>query len=371
MNDRDLIIKEENLMEEVIENMEYMVRVMDQKDNVIYMNRKMRGEFGDHTAQKCFELLGGEGKCLDCICTDCQKSGKAESKDIRYGERFFKVIASPVETRNNNKYAIELFHDVTIQRVLQEEILQQYDKMKSDIEFAKNIQDRVLPINDVYWNSIILDSAYLPSEDLGGDMFDLIKVDDDNILLYMADVSGHGIKSSLLTMFLHQAIRGMKKDVLDTDKMLNELIGAYQELKMSEETYVSIIFGIYNISKREIRFINAGHNCLPLIIGKSGEIREIKVSGMPICSLLMQAAHETVVVQVEKGDKVIFYTDGITEVYNDTTGEFFGDTRFYSIIRENSLESGKEVLRKVIEGIKDFSNRSLSDDIAIFSAEIC
>ena len=363
-------INEENLMDEVIENMEYMVRVMDQEDNIIYMNKKMRDEFGDLTCHKCYDLLGVKEKCLDCVTAKCQKTDKAESKDIQYGQRFFKVIASPARTKSERKYSIELFHDITVQKVLQEEILNQYDKMKTDLEFAKQIQNRVLPGSGTYWNSLILDTAYLPSEDLGGDMFDLIRVDEDHIMFYMADVSGHGIRSSLLTMFLRQAIRGIRQDALEPTKMLTEIIRSYNDLKLSDEYYVSILFGLYCVSEKTITFLNAGHNCLPLYLRKSGNMETLKIYGMPVCNLLKEARHEMIRIEVGAGDKIIMYTDGITEAYNETNGEYFTEDRLNELVSENKMEKGSIIVEKVIDAIGAFSKGPLIDDAAIIVIEI-
>ncbi len=370
MTERKIESYEENLMDQVIENMEYMVRVLDQEDNVIYMNKKMREEFGDFTCQKCFNLIGANEKCVDCISSTCQKTGKAESKDVQYGERIFKVIASPAKTETDKNYAIELFHDITVQKVLQEEILNQYDKMKTDLEFAKQIQNRVLPISDTYWDAVRFDAAYVPSEDLGGDIFDLIRIDDNHILFYMADVSGHGIKSSLLTMFLRQAIRGNKSDALDLWKMLTEIIKGYNDLKLGDECYVSIIFGLYDIQNKVVTFVNAGHNSLPIHIKSVGEPEEIKIYGMPVCNLLSEANHDIKIIKVAQGDKIILHTDGISEAFNEATGEYFSDTRFSELINENRKESGDVIVKKVIDEVKSFARGQLADDAAILTFEI-
>ena len=242
--------------------------------------------------------------------------------------------------------------------------------MQTDLYFAKQIQNRVLPINDTYWNAIRFDSAYAPSEDLGGDIFDLIRIDDDNILFYMADVSGHGIKSSLLTMFLRQAIRGNRGDALDLWKLLTEIIQSYNELKLSDESYFSIIFGLYEMSSRTLTLVNAGHNSLPIHIRQQGEPEEIRIFGMPVCNLLQEANHDVKMIKMAKGDKLIFHTDGIVEAYNEITGERFSDSRLLRLITENKDEKGSVIVSKVIEEVNGFARGPLTDDAAIFAVEI-
>jgi len=365
-----ILIKEDTLLEEVVENMEHMVRVMDKDHNVVYMNKKMRSEFGDFTHKKCYELLGRNGYCLECVSVMCRQSGQAESKGVLYGDKYYKIIASPVTLNKSGSYAIELFQDITLEHRQEEEIRIQYQKMKEDIEFAKQIQSRSLPSSGNYWGTIIFDAAYQPSEDLGGDMFDLIKLDEDKILIYIADISGHGIRSSLLTMFLRQTIRGMRTTTTDLNDMLNEIIKNYNELNLGDEQYFSLLLGLYGIGKKEWRFVNAGHNCLPVLIKKEGGIEEIKISGMPICSLLKEAKHEQKTLKAGRGDKVLFYTDGITEAYNLENERYFGEERMMSFIEEHAQKKGNFIVTEIIKNANDFAGTILADDAAVFVVEI-
>ncbi len=365
-----IIIKEDTLLEEAIENMEHMVRVMDSEDNVVYMNKKMRSEFGDFRQKKCYELLGKDGCCLECVSVMCRKSGHAESKGVLYGDKYYKIIASPVMLNKSASYAIELFQDITLEHRQEEEIRTQYQKMKEDIEFAKQIQSRSLPRSGIYWDAVAFDSAYLPSEDLGGDLFDLIKLSEDKILIYIADVSGHGVRSSLLTMFLRQTIRGMRANATNFDDMLNEIIKNYNELNLGDEQYFSLLLGVYSMERKEWRFVNAGHHCLPVLIKKEGGIEEIKVSGMPICSLLKEAKHEQRTVKVSKGDKILFYTDGITEAFNADQKSYFGEDRLMPFIEEYANEKGSVFVTEIIKNAKDFAGTVLVDDAAVAVVEI-
>ncbi len=364
------LLKENTLLEEVIENMEYMVRVMDSDNNVVYMNKKMRAEFGDFTHKKCYELLGREGLCLECVSAICRKSLKAEVKGVSYGEKFYKVIASPVILNKQDCYAIELFQDITVEHGQEEIIRGQYEKMTGDIEFAKRIQSRALPLNGIYWEALAFDSAYLPSEGLGGDMFDIIKMNEDTLLIYIADISGHGVRSSMLTMFLRQVIRGMRASSINSEDLLNTILKNYNELNLGDEQYFSLLMGLYSIKRREWRIVNAGHNCLPILIKATGGSEEIKVSGMPICSLLKKADHEEKTFVISSGDKLLFYTDGITEAKDQSGGGYFGEERLMDIIEKYAGNRGSIMLNEIVKRVNDFTGGSLSDDAAIFVAEM-
>lgn len=359
-----------SLMYDVIERMEYMVRVMDEESTIIYMNEKMREEFGDKTGKKCYELLSAEGKCINCVSVGCKMSRNAEAKDVRIGDKVYRIIASPVSLDKKEKFSVEIFEDVTEHTRIMEENLKHYEKLKEDVEFAKQIQIRALPINSEYWNAMKIDSFYKPSEALGGDIFDVVKIDETKSLFYIADVSGHGIRASLLTIFLRQVIRGMKDEAGDLSAILNELLDNYRELHMGNEQYFSILIGLYDKQEQTVTFINAGHNCLPLIVRPDGSREEISVTGMPVCELIRHASHKEVSVHVEKGDKIFLYTDGITEAYNKDKRQYFGLSGLMDTISaERNGEQGS-LAEAIVREACGFASREAADDMAVFIIEI-
>jgi sigma-B regulation protein RsbU (phosphoserine phosphatase) len=201
-------------------------------------------------------------------------------------------------------------------------------------------------------------------------MFDLIRLDEDHILVYMADISGHGVRSSLLTMFLRQAIRGLRATTTNLPAIIEDIIKSFIELHLADEQYFSLLLGLYSIKQKEWRFLNAGHNCLPIIIRAQGGIEEIRVKGMPICSLLKEADHEEKAIMVSKGDKVLFYTDGITEAFNESKLSYFGEERMISILEANAKSKGSILVEEIIKKAKAFSGAALVDDAAVFVVEI-
>lgn len=365
------IINNASLMYEVINKMDYMVRVMDSEQKVIYMNKKMSEVFSYTIGHICYELLGRNEKCDHCVTLESKETGQPVTKDVAIGDKYYKVMSSPVSIDNGQSYSIEILHDITEQKETEFELLKHYEKLKSDIEFAKHIQNRTLPIDGEYWDSIRTSSAYLPSEDLGGDLFDIIKASDNETLLYIADISGHGIRSSLLTIFLRQLIRGRTYErTIDLKEIIDDLVKSFNELGIDEEYYLSVLFCYYDKIKKEVTMLNAGHNCLPIVIKKDGTIEEIQIKGMPVCSLINKSNHEQLKIKVESGDRIILYTDGITEVYNKKTKKPYGSEGITRAIKENPQLKGKALIDKIIEEVKDSGNITPIDDMAIMVAEI-
>ncbi|MBR0597698.1 PP2C family protein-serine/threonine phosphatase [Sinanaerobacter chloroacetimidivorans] len=365
-----MIRENTTLMREIIEKMDYMARVMDAEHKVIYMNEKMRTLFSHTLGHICYNLLGKSEKCDHCVTSGSKETGKTDTKDVLIGDRYYEVMSSPVSINGGENYSIELLHDITDQKKIQDELLKQYEKLKLDLEFAKQIQYSTLPIDGDYWDSIKINAIYQPSEDLGGDLFDIVKIDKEKTLLYIADVSGHGVKSSLLTIFLRQLIRGRTyESTVDLKEILDTLIKSYNDLKINEEQYLSVLFCCYDKTKKELVLLNAGHNCLPMIVTKNGHMKEVIVRGMPICNLIQNPNHEEVVIKVESGDRILLFTDGITEAYNDR-GIPFGSEGITRIVKENLQLDGKALAKKIVEGVNDYTGTLPIDDVAVIVAEI-
>ncbi|MFA7659802.1 MAG: SpoIIE family protein phosphatase [Anaerovoracaceae bacterium] len=368
------IINNKNLMYQVIENMTGMVRIMDSENNILYMNKTMKVEFGDFIGRKCHTMLCSDDRCDTCISEMSIKSGHAEMKEVWFGDKLYRIMASPATETGENTYSIEIFQDITEQRKLEEQYRKHYEKLKDDIEFAKQVQWKALPRDGVYWSAIRTYSAYAPSEDLSGDTFDIMKADDDNCIFYIADVSGHGVRSSLLTISLRQTIRGMKAAAADHAAVLYELIEGYHELGLDKEQFVSLLYGVYNKKTRGLSLFNAGHNCPPIILenGKKekSKITEIELKGMPICSLLSSPNHQIKTFQMEKGDKILLYTDGITEACNKEKSQAFGISGLKKVIHKLGVDDGKALTKGIIEEAEEFAGGSPMDDMAVLLLEL-
>ena len=367
------IAKSQQLMYEIIENMGTMMRMIDDQENIIYMNQSMRKEFGDKTGQKCYVMCGQDAHCGECISKKCLKTKNVESKTIDIDEKSYQLIASPVSVSKEEYYSIEIFYNITEQRKVEKEAEEQYQKLKEASDFVKTIQRMTLPDNKNYWNALRVSSAYVPCEDQGGDFFDVQKIDDSRLFFYIADVSGHGLTASILTMFLRTYIRSMKSEAADLTKMLDDLYSSFHELHLPKERYISLLCGVYNVETRGLRMINAGHNCLPLVVecGKTNcKVTELQVSGMPICTLLKESNHETITVQMEKGDRIILYTDGLTEAHSQKEGKDFGMEGMMKVIGPNAKREGSWLTSNLILAAKKFSDSKLDDDMAVIVLEI-
>ncbi len=99
---------------------------------------------------------------------------------------------------------------------------------------------------------------------LSGDMFDIYFIDEENIGIYICDVVGHGVTASMMTMFVRQTMRAIKDDILSPSAALTELHKRFVTLNLGADKYFTIFYGIYNIKNKQLKYSNAGHNCIPI-----------------------------------------------------------------------------------------------------------
>ncbi|SKC88264.1 SpoIIE family protein phosphatase [Maledivibacter halophilus] len=354
--------------EDILAGMIDLVRVIDKNNRVVFVNEPMKKLLGDIKGEICYRALGKSCKCNVCITETAIRDGKIVTKEELIGDRIFSVVSSPIRDEEGKIYcAVEVFRDVTEKKKMEKTILDKNLKMKRDLDFAKKIQQRIIPKDGIYNDMIEIHSKYIPSEILGGDVFDIIDIDEENIGLYMADVAGHGITASMITMFIRQTLKNMEKDALDPAYTLNYLKCRYKELNLDDNYYFTILYGVFNKKSSTIRIVNGGHNCMPIVFEK-GDVREMFLPGLPICNLFDSVQYKECSINLDRGDRMLFYTDGILEARN-INKEVYSD-RILKICLENPSAKGDKLIKDIIDDVKNFSNNRIDDDIAIMMMEV-
>ena len=360
-----------DLTTNILESMQDMVRVIDQEGNVIFMNKTMREKFGDLIGKKCYEAIDRTERCVDCISERSLRIFEPHEKEERLGDRIYSVISSPILSQSTQKvFSVEVFRDITDQKLLEKSIFDQYSKMKVDLNLAKQLQRKIIHEDAIYGDAIRVISKYEPSEALGGDIFDIIEIDEDNIGIYIADVSGHGVSASMFTLFLRQIMRNKKNKSKNIEETIDDLIYNFKELNVDPETYFTVLYGIYNKPTQEITFVNAGHNCYPIIITGNNELKEIDINGFPICSLIDRSMHNSIKIKLNKGDRVLFYTDGLVESYDAKSNTFFGYEGLFKALEKNIKEKSEVLISNIYDEAIRYSSEFIKDDIAVVLFEI-
>lgn len=349
----------------VLEGMADWVRVVDGDGTIIYANRTMKESLGkDVVGMKCYKSHGKKKPCSFCITERSISTGEIVQKEEKINGRYFSVKSSPVTNSEGKVFAaVEVFRDVTRERKLELELIEKNKKMSKDLGFAKRIQEKILP-NKEKLDNIAIDYIYRPSEMLSGDMFDVFYIDDENIGIYISDVSGHGVAAAMMTMFIRQTMRSIKDDIVSPSATLSELYRRFSTLNLDVDKYFTIFYGVFNKRTYEFKYSNAGHNCIPIMYNKN-KMTTLEIKGYPMTLLFDEIFYEEKNIKLSKGDKILFYTDGITEA-KDKSGKEFGIESVMQII-----ESHKEnILNEINNNIVIHSWGEQQDDFALVLMEV-
>lgn len=351
--------------EDILNSMADPVRVIDDRGNVVYQNLAMKHIAGDQIGHKCFEMLKGDKRCANCICRN-QSQGLSEAeKRVHLGERIFSVKAALIQ--EDPMKMVEVYRDITTDLKNQALLQAQNERNQADLAFAHKIQKGILPQDGLYGNLVALKRLYEPAELLGGDIFDLIPIDEDHLGVYIADVSGHGVTSSMITLFVRQAIKSSPEVLRDPCKTLENLYAKYEELGISEDKYITVLYGVYERRRGIMRFSNAGHNCLPIHIDPEGHVKEINTRGVPICTFFDDIPCSEVVVPMGKGHRLILYTDGISEARNED-GTLYGD-RILCLIDLHKRSPLEVLCQAIDEDRKQYAGDKREDDMALMALD--
>lgn len=190
---------------------------------------------------------------------------------------------------------------------------QAYQQVDQELELARRIQQSLLPRTLPELPGARFAVHYRPCGRVGGDFYDAFRLDETHAGFYVADVVGHGVPASLLTMFLKKAVRakeinGSEYRLTSPDQVLHHLNREMLEQALAENPFITMVYGLYSSAERSLAFARAGHP-YPLLVPATGQPRFLEVHGTLLGVFETEFVKRTE--SLQPGDKVLFYTDGL------------------------------------------------------------
>lgn len=250
--------------------------------------------------------------------------------------------------------------------------------MLRDLEYAKTIQKAIMPIKNEEYDNLEVYSEYIAYEEVGGDYYGFEDLSEEHLAFYIGDVAGHGIPAAMMTIFMKQMIITEKiyqsgiKEIYSPKEVMANLYHQYNETDFPLEMYAVMIYGIVNKKTNEMIYSSGGLNTYPLLYDGNGRVQTLKHTGFPICKIdkNYQPEYNDYVVQMHKGNKILFYTDGIIEVTN-SKGESFGEDKLIKIFSKIGNMPPAVISKEILNQLKQFSKGvKLKDDVHYFIMEI-
>jgi phosphoserine phosphatase RsbU/P len=226
---------------------------------------------------------------------------------------------------------------------------------------ALEIQRRLMPRTLPKIDGLQLASWWQPAREVGGDYFDVWRLNQDRLAICMADVVGKGMPAALLMANLQAAVKSLAAPDLqpaDLCQQLNRLISENVEAGK----YITFFYGVLDLKERRLEYVNAAH-CVPLLVSSNGASRRLTEGGFAI-GMFSTSRYVAENVTFASGDRLALFTDGVSET-RDQEDDEFGEQRLLDLMLANRSLSATELQETIEREILAFGGGELGDDATL------
>jgi len=294
------------------------------------------------------------------------------SVGMRYKGKAIGVLRVYTDTQATfSQFQIDLMKAVAAQaaaaienaRLTEESIAAQ--ALERQVQMAAEVQQRMIPQHPPTPPGIELSAVYVPCYELGGDFYDFIPLPYDNTGLVIADVSGKGVPASLTMAAVRSALRAQ----VDNLYYLYEAVRRINLMVCRDNVigeFITLFYGVLDAPNRRLTYCNAGHP--PGLILRNGAIIELDVSAM-VLGVDPAEVYTQSIVELQKGDTILLYTDGLTDAMNFAQ-ETFGRQRLLEAFRAGG-PTADVVAQNILWSMRRFAGLTKrTDDVTIVVARV-
>ena len=256
------------------------------------------------------------------------------------------------------------------------------ERLQSEIAIAREVQSQLFPRGALAMKTVELTGVCHPARMVSGDYYDFIRLHDSNLALAIGDVAGKGISAALLMASIQSIMRtqltagipmqaaaapggnGHTRELLSAAELVSQL---NQQVcaNTAPEKFATFYFGLYDDESRVLTYTNAGH--LPPILMRDGQAERLEVTGTVVGAFPF-ARYEEKTVQLQAGDLLVAFTDGIVEPEN-AYGEAFGEEKLIDLLLRYEQRESEEIMARIMETVEQWTGSSeLSDDMTLLVA---
>jgi serine phosphatase RsbU (regulator of sigma subunit) len=240
--------------------------------------------------------------------------------------------------------------------------------IETELEMARQIQFSILPAKVPELENLRIAASYHPMTAVAGDFYQFLRSDNNHLGILVADVSGHGMPAALISSMIKVAIQSVAVHADDPAQVLgglNRILWSEAQGQFASAAYVWM-----DTENRNALYSAAGHPPLLCWRNKRGEMQHIESNGLlfgvepdseyPVCSVML-----------EPSDRLLLYTDGVTETEN-ATGKEFGYQQLERVVRDNRLQPAPELSRQVLSELQRWRSAAVNqqDDITLIVVDV-
>jgi len=245
-------------------------------------------------------------------------------------------------------------------------LAQQLHKQEQEIEEARAIQEGFLPKQIPQIEGFEITASWQPARIVGGDYFDVLRFDDDTLGLCIADVAGKGMPAALLMSNLQASVRGLASASTSPTSLCARLDSLVCR-NIASDRFITFFYAHVDGTARRLLYSNAGHNP-PILMRNDGTHYRLTEGGGVLGVFPMQT-FTLGAVELQSGDHIVFFTDGVTEAAN-AEGEEFGDARLLALLAESRALPSKALQEKILSAAGTFCAGNWHDDATVIVVSV-
>ncbi|HOK44687.1 MAG TPA: SpoIIE family protein phosphatase [Bryobacteraceae bacterium] len=241
-----------------------------------------------------------------------------------------------------------------------------FEQQEREFEKAREIQQRLLPARIPQAPGIQIAGAWQPARAVGGDYYDVLELGEGRLALVIADVSGKGVPAALLMSNVQAAVKTLASEAA-SPKDLCERVNRLITSNISVGQFITLFYGVLDTRTMRLVYTNAGH-LAPILWRASGTVERLETGGL-ILGVSKAAVYEQDEVTLEPGDKLLLFTDGLSEAFNGNDEEF-GEERLTALLAASQNATAEEIGRSVLGAVSRFSNNNFHDDATLIAVTV-
>ncbi len=239
------------------------------------------------------------------------------------------------------------------------------NRLEMEMAEARAFQQSLLPEREAILNGLSICCRYLPSVQLGGDLYDYVDAGSGRTALLIADVSGHGVSAAMLTGVVKSAFRASIADGYDPDAVVRRVWNGLSAFR--PDRFVTLFSALVAPAERRLAYVNAGHPSV-LLWNVAGKRKWLEGGGPLVSPALPASTWDVHTVPIEDGDQLLLYTDGVSEVLADTSDG--SRTRIERLVQRHGRH-GMQLLDGIVGAVRDeLAGTHQADDLTLLTARV-
>lgn len=339
-----------------------MVRVISKDGKVLMTNHAFNERFGYEEGMECFEVFHQKERCERCLSHEVIFSGRPARLTRKLSGGVYSVTVSPIFGNGEMPIAaVEVFRDITLDYNVRQNLMMENAKMQKDLQLARKLQEALVKgaLPKIGDDDYRLTAGFFPCEAVGGDIYDCT-VYDDKLVMYVADVSGHGVMPAMLSVFFSRVVRTacLTGNFLPSE-ILNYAEKEYLTLGLTDSIYITAFVTVIDLKTNRAAYSNAGLSVMPVLY-HAGNYEELYMPSHPLCDWFLEKPYQDGFFEFKPGMRMLIYSDGVDDIHSDPKVK----ERLFELLGKEDFSS-----KKFIDKVRQELHSNPEDDLTILLCE--